>query len=412
MVRTYLYFPGSKKRRGGNYEDFAHSTALPLNDSYAVDENNAYIVPLWAHQANVPIPVNSNAANLLKKYNAPGQIVPVPNVSRSTVKQEKKENPGWFTGVNFNSLAELISRVILNYMDAKNRQNESWWQTLARVPAQGLRNYTKYDGGFGEPVSKGTFLNMATPVISRIANSFLPGWGSLLTSGLRFVGNQIFGSGHTKKVKSGKRYKIVYNNKTRNLLKGDISRDVKQASENTLKDRVQDTRWRKLISSAFASAIKTVAPAIGSGRLVLGRKLNLKKIKKMGGSASDKEYMAWVRSFIGKKKKGSGKGKGLKARNSVPTQTGISYYGAGKKSRSKRGHNKKSKKSGGKFIIYRNHGVHYIKGKKKGSGLKLKSTKKKVKKHQKRGGNVVSSGIYKKGTPGNYSGDPKEWYPN
>lgn len=399
MGKTFLYCP----RKGGNYADFAHSTAVPINDSYAVNRDNAYIVPMWAQQANVPIPINSQAAQLLRQYNVPGQIIPVPNVSHA---DREESNSGWFSGVNFNSLAGLITRVVLDYLDARNRQNESWWQTLARVPTQGLRSYAKNDG-IGNPVSKGTFFKMATPVIGTIANAFLPGWGSLLTSGLRTIGNHFLGSGRRRrggKRRSGKRYKIIYNNKTRNLLRGNLVKDVKQASEDSLKEKVHDSKWRKLITSAFASAIKTVAPAIGSGRLLLGRKLNLKKIKKMGGSASDKQHMAWVRSFIGKKRgKGLKGGKRLKARNSVSTPKGITYYGAGKGGRRRR-----RRSHGGKLIVYKNHGIHYVKPG-RGRGLKKGGKRRGRKRTRRAGRGLVSSGIYKKGAPGNFSGMPNTW---
>lgn len=379
MPQTYLYCP----KKGGSFADFAHETAVPINNSYAVTRDNAYVVPMWAHQSGTPIPVTSQAAQALQQYNVPGSIVPVPYVPNA--RQIQQDRPGWFDGVNFNAVASLLTRVFMDYLDSRNRKDEPLWQQIARAPAAAINAFSNYKAN-PEPINRSNFLTKAAPVIGTVANAFLPGWGRLLTSGLSSLGSKIFGHGLKrggKRKASGKKKKanIVFSNASREILGKKVSfkKDLKKVSDETLKERAQNSKWRKIISSAFTSAIKTVAPAIGSGRLILGRKINKSKLKMKGGKKNGKDHMAWVRSFIGKK------GKGLKG-----------------------GRRRRRKRVGGssKMIVYKRHGVYYPKpaGKNLGSGAGKR-------RRRKRGRGLVSSGIYGKGDPRDFSGWPSRWYP-
>lgn len=405
MGRKYLYIP--RNLRGGMD---IHETLVPFNSAYPITRQNAFIVPAFAHDAGIQLPVTSDAAQLLKQWNVPGSIVQLPQVD-----PEEKKSSGWnLPPVNFNSIASIISKIVLDVLDGYNRRNEPLWRKAFRLPAMITQAYTDNPG----PVSKSNFLQKAAPVIGTIANTFLPGTGSLLKSGLTlmgskalpWIGKKILGSGGGgSKYKLGKRLKnkegrsiqkgpFIFNSKTRDYLGKRVSfgKDLTKATDEAFRDKVKDNHWRKVITSAFTSAIKAVAPAIGSGRLLLGRKINLKNIKKCkkmkGGSKSSKDHMAWVRSFIGKKK---GKGRKRGGRVKHRTSKGLTYIGAGKRRR----HHKRGG-SRSKLKIYQSHSLYYAKP----------PRKHKRKSKSGRGRGLVSSGFLGKGDPRNFSGWPQEWW--
>lgn len=332
MPRKYLYFPA--KYKGGNISDFMHSTALPVNASYGVTKDNAYIVPQWAREAGVPIPLTDSGARVLKDQHAPGTIVPVDDYSQMSYYDRARDyyNRAYNTArdyydtADFNSLAALLMRGAQSYMDAANRRREPLWKKALRLPLSVGESYFNHQSQ-GTPVNRATFLSKAAPIIGTVANAFVPGWGPAITSGLRYftnglssLRNRLFGSGKKKKKKiDGRTYRkgpFLFSPATREYLGSKVSlkKDVEKVSEETLKEKMQNKRWRKVISSAFATAIKNIAPEIEKGGILLGRKLIKRKLTKMGGSASDRRRMAWVRSFIGRKRRGRGLRGGSKLR--------------------------------------------------------------------------------------------------
>lgn len=381
MSRKYLYVPKSARGflKGGAVADVAHEIFLPMSLAQPVRAQNVDVVPNWAQQAAIPIPIDHEAAKRLSSQGMSSNIIPIPNIPREVMREEQEYNPSILNRANFNALASIISKVILDVLDGRARRNEPWYMKALRYPTQIAEAITTNETN-GTPINKENFLTKAAPVVGTIANSFLPGTGTAVKWGMRglnWLKNRFSGSGKGGKAKRRKRGKpmFVFNNGTRQYLgqKVDFEKDIKKVADDAFKNRAEDNRWRRIISSAFSSAIKTVAPAIGSGRLILGRKIKKSKLRKMakrkGGSVKD--YMAWVRSFK-KKKRGRGKG----------------YSGAGKKRRHRR-----RKRHGGKLKLYQSRGIYYPKPVKR-------------RKHKRRGRGLVSSGHIMKGTPYDYSGMP------
>lgn len=397
MGKKYLYVPKSAKRlfKGAALRDLAPHIAMPMRRSYPVTASNANVVPAWAEQAAVPIPINDAAAHRLSDMGYTQNIVPMP--SYYSPQEEPRES--FFSRVNFDALASIITKVLLEYMDGRARRNEPWYMKALRYPTE-VANTVAANRAEGTPVNKENFIEKAAPVIGTIANSFVPGTGTAVQwglKGLNWLKNRFTGQGGKLRRKKKKKPVLIFNNDTRNYLGHKVSfeNDVKKVADDAFKNKAEDKRWRKIISSAFSSAIKSVAPAIGSGRLILGRKINKKQLKKMakrkkGGSMKD--YMAWVRSFKSKKR-----GRGLKAR----TSKGMRYIndsgsgnvtGAGKRRRRK---GRKHRKHGGKLKLYKSRGIYYA-----------RPVKKRRKHRSKSGKGLVSSGYLMKGTPFDYSGMP------
>lgn len=374
MKRIYLYVPktGKGALNGKGLNDMLMDMSVPLMSSYPVTRENASVVPMWAHEAGIQIPVDHPTAQLLKQWNVPANIVPLPPVHQQEIRQYQQENNGLLGNVNFNALASLLMKVLLEYMDGKARRQEPWYKQAIRIPATIAQNYFENKAN---PVNKQSFLQKAAPVIGTIANTFMPGTGTAIKlglNGINWLKNRFLGG---KRGKKKRKSIFVYNNGTRQYLGQKVSfeNDIKKVADNAFKKKAEDNKWRKFISTAFSSAIKKVAPAIEAGRLVLGKKIKKSQIKmvrrKRRGGSSNKDYMAWVRSF---KRKGK-RGKGVKYK--PKTKKGIHWVGAGKK-----------------VHVYNSHGIIYPKP---------------IKKHtKKKGKGLVSSGDIFKGNPFDYSGMP------
>lgn len=395
MGKKYLYVPKSAKHlfKGAALEDLAPHIAMPMRRAYPVTASNANVVPAWAQQAAVPIPINDAAAHKLSNMGYSQNIVPIPYYPP---QEEPRES--FFSRVNFDALASIITKVLLEYMDGRARQNEPWYMKALRYPTE-VANTVAANRAEGIPVNKENFLEKAAPVIGTIANSFVPGTGTAVQWGLKGLNwlKDKFKGGKLRKKKGKKKKSIfIFNDNTRKYLGQKVSfeNDLNKVADDAFKNKAQDKRWRNILKSALTSAVKELAPAIGSGRLILGRKINKKQLKKMakrkkGGSMKD--YMAWVRSFKSKKR-----GRGLKAR----TSKGMRYIndsgsgnvtGAGKRRRKGRRH----RKHGGKLKLYKSRGIYYP-----------KPVKKRRKHRKKSGKGLVSSGYLMKGTPFDYSGMP------
>lgn len=388
--RIYLYVPRKLKGglfRGGN-EGVLSNMAVPINASYPVTRENAYVVPLWAQQAQVPIPVDHPTAKLLRQWDVPANLISVPEVPKT-----EKSRFDFMNKINFNSVASFIAKVVLDYLRGSSFQSEPLWKQALHLPAMVAK--TGFDSGlFGSQPNvfeKRSFLQKAAPVVGTIANSFFPGTGTAVKlglNGINYLKNKIFGKGHKAKKKGKKKSLFIFNNNTRKYLGSKVSfeKDVRKAADEAFKNRAQNARWRKVISSAFASAIKTIAPAIGSGKLVLGRKIKKSNLIKMGGTAADKAHMEWVRSFKKKKRKSKRRGGKFKY---VEIKSGKNLFGG--RIRRKKKSRRKHKRGGSKYKYYRTHALIYPK-------IERKKRKKKS------GKGLVSSGILGVGDPRNPSG--------
>lgn len=419
--KIYVFIP--KRLKGGLFRGGANGSAEgiimnlanPLAQSQPVTKENAPVVPSWANSAQVPIPVEQRAAEILRKNGFSGNVKQISVPSDDERVQEilrkydlpgarKKTTPsfsstassafnriidvGQNSGVNFNALAGLMLNTFRDYLVESAWKNEPWYKKALYYPTAFASSFfdNNLQNLFGQqPIAnKQNFLQQASPVIGTIANAFLPGTGTLLRTGLSALGS-LFGRGRRGgRVKRGKKPKksiFVFNNGTRQYLgsKVEFKKDLEKTSEEAFRNKAEDARWRKLISSAFTSAINKVAPAIGSGKFILGRKIKKSKVIKMGGTAADKAHMEWVRSF---KKKKRGKGGRFKY---VEIRSGKNLFGKGvRKRKSKRKH----KRGGSKYKYYRTHALIYPK----------------IQRKKKRGKGLASSGVYGRGDPRNPSG--------
>lgn len=391
--RIYLYVPKRVKKgilRGG-VVDFLDHMSVPINSSYPVTRENAGVVPMWAHQAGVPIPVDSGAAEVLRRWDVPANIVEIPRYNRQV--QERQSNDS--SRVNFNALASIISKIVLDVLNGYSIRNEPTWKKVLRGTADIVSGATSNSlGKLLNPKveQKESFLDKAAPVVSTVANAFMPGTGTMLNLGLKglnWLGHKIIGKGGKARRKKDKKKKsiFIFNKDTRRYLGNRVSfkKDIEKAAGSAFGKKIKNPIWKKVVSSAFAAGIKTIAPAIGSGKLILGRKIKKSKLLKMGGTAADKAHMAWVRSF--KKKKRGGKFKYVTVNN------GKNLFGAGKRRRRRRKH----KRGGSKLKVYQRHGLHYP------TGGKYKHKRRRKHRHA-RGKGLVSSGILGVGDPRNPSG--------
>lgn len=398
--KIYVYIPkrikGGILRGGFNPADAISHLSEPILQSQPVTKENAPIVPSWANSAQTPIPIEQQAAELLKQLGIPGTIKEVKreepketSSSSSALSSSKQVSGNDNSGVNFNALAGLMLNTFKDYLNQSAWKNEPWYKKALYYPtalaSAAFNSDTQNLFGKQPVVKKQNFLQQASPVISTIANAFLPGSGTVLKTGLSALGS-LFGSGRKggrmKKGKKPKKSIFVFNNGTRQYLgsKVEFKKDLEKASDQAFKNKAEDARWRRLISSAFTSAINKVAPAIGSGKFILGRKIKKSKVIKMGGTAADKARMEWVRSF---KKKKHGKGGKFKY---VEIKSGKNLFGKGV--RKKRRVRRKHKRGGSKYKYYRTHALIYPK----------------IQRKKKRGRGLVSSGILGVGDPRNPSG--------
>lgn len=271
-------------------------------------------------------------------------------------------------------------------------------------------------------IERGQYLTAAAPLIGKIADAFVDGSGTLVRDGLLSLGRRI-GWGWKRGGKLKKKKKSVYvidkttgekkflgkkaslSDDVGSIAKSAFKKALELGSKNKYVSKILEHEkkngWLSKIADVFSYVVTLIKPEWGATANTVTHLLKKadKKIKGSGmrggkrrsplnGFKSQKEKMAWVRSFRGK---GTGAGYKRKRRN-AKRMLGLSvntrlkgFAGSGRRRR----HKHRKYRGGSKSSVYSSYAIKYPK-------------KHKHKKY--RGGSMVSSGFLGIGDPRNPSG--------
>ena len=404
MALIHVYYPRScgKGLRGG--------MVVPMDTSVyniPVRERYAPVVPAVAEVTKTPIPLTARAAEWLKSMNPLGKIVSfaasnAPSLARTAVSSPNfnalmgtlfetltKAQTG-----NTNTITPSASSAIPTQQE-QPQQQQSWFKRALTSVNNVMNKTPKQKEEEAQPdtkaaIEKGQYLTAAAPFIGKLANTFFNGSGSLVTDGLLALAKN-YGWGRRRG--AGKRDIFVRDRRTRKrrrlgrraFLEEDIQGVAEDAFEKTVKRKKgkkklppKEKGFLKKVSGTFAYVASLVQPM----RTILNFAKDIKNIRGSGkkkykmrggrrstlnGFNSQREKMAWVRSFRRKAGKGAGK-------------------------RRRRKHRRRKIRGSGrhKGSIYSKYAIKY--------------PKKRRHRRKKSGGSMVSSGYYGIGDPRNPSG--------
>ena len=419
MPTRYVYVPRSY--RGGAMTTPRHFADLnPVSLSYSP------LVPPVAEATQVPIPVTEQAAEEIESTNPLGKIVSIAtNYAKSATS-----NPDFnaLMGVLAQYLISTAGQKLST--PPPPPKPKSWFERVrdywTLTPAEKRQQEQK------TAFSRGQYLTAAAPLIGKVASAFVPGTGDMVTNGLLSLGQRFGwgrrGGRLRKRRRPGK--PIFKENKitgettkigtTANLEK-DVKAVAKEAfAEKLEKDHGRDKTkefvdevfdspgWISKIADIFAYVVSMFKPdwyiAAQSARSLVKAGDSVYKDYKTARKEQDRRNLEDFKNTVKNNLKGSGMRGGRRRRstlNGFSSQKEKMAWVRSFRSRKKgsgyrKKHSKRRKRGGGKGSIYK----YYASS----NPFRFKSKSHKRRGRGLRGGDLVDSGWLGIGDPNNPSG--------